>query len=201
MVVIGLGLGTVGTDINTGSYRFNFGTLERADGLHLVPVAMGLFGVAEILSSVGRKHFPTVDPSTISLRSLLPTRQDVRDSIMPTLRGTGVGAIIGALPGSGATIATFMAYALEKRVAKDPSRFGKGAIEGVAAPEAANNAAVQAAFIPTLSLGIPGDALMATVNAPVAFVYRRVVDGGGVLVLVAEGIYRGDVVRFDVKLR
>jgi len=161
MVVAGLALGCVGTDLNTGWFRFTFGVLELGDGLHLVPVAMGLFGVAEILSSVGREQKFTIDPKSITLRSLVPTRQDVRDSVLPTLRGSAVGAGIGALPGSGAAIATFMAYALEKRVAKDPSRFGRGAVEGVASPEAANNAAVQAAFIPTLSLGIPGDALMA----------------------------------------
>ncbi len=92
---------------------------------------------------------------------MIPTREEVRQVVWPTLRGTAIGAGIGALPGSGATVATFMAYAVEKRVAKDPSRFGRGAIEGIAAPEAANNAAVQAAFMPTLSLGIPGDALMA----------------------------------------
>jgi TctA family transporter len=102
-----------------------------------------------------------VDPKSITLRALVPTRQDLRDSILPTLRGTAVGSAIGALPGSGAVVATFMAYALEKRVSDTPEKFGRGAIEGIAAPEAANNAAVQSAFIPTLSLGIPGDALTA----------------------------------------
>jgi TctA family transporter len=161
MVVVGLGLGMIGTDINTGTYRFTFGSLEMADGLSLVAVAMGLFGVAEILGSVNGRPAQHFNPKSVSLRSMIPSRKDMKAVVMPTLRGTAIGAVIGALPGSGATIATFMSYAVEKRVAKDPSRFGKGAIEGIAAPEAANNAAVQAAFIPTLSLGIPGDALMA----------------------------------------
>jgi TctA family transporter len=161
MVVVGVALGIVGTDINTGTSRLTFGILELSDGLNLVAVAMGLFGVAEILSSVGQGRTVVVDPTSITMRSLIPTRQDIRESIMPTLRGTAVGSAIGALPGSGAIVATFMSYALEKRVSDTPEKFGRGAIEGIAAPEAANNAAVQAAFIPTLSLGIPGDALMA----------------------------------------
>jgi TctA family transporter len=161
MVAAGVALGLVGTDINTGMSRFTFGFLEMREGFSLVAVAMGLFGIAEILASVGQSRAPMVDPKSITLRALVPTRQDVRDSILPTLRGTAVGSAIGALPGSGAVVATFMAYALEKRVSDTPEKFGRGAIEGIAAPEAANNAAVQSAFIPTLSLGIPGDALTA----------------------------------------
>jgi putative tricarboxylic transport membrane protein len=161
MVAVGLGLGLVGTDLNTGVMRFTFGRIELADGVSLVAIAMGLFGVAEILASIGRHSNKPIDAKNITFRSMIPTRQEVRQVIWPTLRGTAIGAGIGALPGSGATVATFMAYAVEKKVAKDPSRFGRGAIEGVAAPEAANNSAVQAAFVPTLSLGIPGDALMA----------------------------------------
>ena len=161
MVVIGVCLGLVGTDINTGVSRFAFGVLELSDGLNLVAVAMGLFGVAEILSSMGQEGRVAVDPKSVTLRSLIPTRQEAREAIGSTFRGTAVGSAIGALPGAGATIATFMAYALEKRVSKNPGKFGRGAIEGIAAPEAANNAAVQAAFIPTLSLGIPGDVLTA----------------------------------------
>ena len=97
----------------------------------------------------------------ITLRSMLPSRADVRQSVRPMLRGSGIGGFMGALPGTGPSIAAFMSYAVEKKVAKDPSRFGKGAIEGVTAPESANNAAAQTAFVPTLSLGIPGDAVMA----------------------------------------
>lgn len=161
MVVVGLALGTIGMDSGSGALRFTFGVLELSDGVNLVALAMGLFGVAEIISSIGADRGKPISAKDVSLRSMIPTKQDVRQSVMPTLRGTGIGALIGALPGAGATVATFMSYALEKKVAKDPSRFGKGAIEGVVAPEAANNSAVQAAFMPTLSLGIPGDALMA----------------------------------------
>lgn len=160
-VVIGLILGLVGTDVTSGTYRFTFETLELTDGLSLVAVAMGLFGIAEILSNLAHDHHPTVNTKDITLRSLLPTRDDVRRSVMPTARGSVVGSWVGAMPGTGPSIAAFLAYALEKRVAKDPARFGKGAVEGIAAPEAANNASVQAAFIPTLCIGIPGDAIMA----------------------------------------
>lgn len=160
-VVVGLTLGLVGIDVNTGQMRLTFGILELTDGVSLVALAMGLFGVAEILANVGQEHKVDIKPGSITMRSMVPTRDDIRRSVAPTLRGWGVGAWIGALPGAGPTIATFMAYAVEKKVAKDPSRFGHGAVEGIAAPESANNAAVQAAFIPTLSLGLPGDAVMA----------------------------------------
>jgi putative tricarboxylic transport membrane protein len=160
MVALGLLLGTVGTDINSGQPRFDFGVAELSDGLNLVALAMGVFGIAEVISSINRVH-PSDVKEPINLRTLTPTRQDLKDSAWPILRGTGVGSFFGALPGTGAAIASFMAYAVEKRIAKDPSRFGNGAIEGIASPEAANNAAAQTAFVPTLSLGIPGDAMMA----------------------------------------
>lgn len=161
MVTVGLGIGLVGTDLNTGTMRFTFDRLELTEGVSLVAVAMGLFGVAEILQSLGSQRPQPIETQKITFRSMMPSRKEWRAIVWPTLRGTAIGAAIGALPGSGATVATFMSYAVEKRVAKDPSRFGQGAIEGIAAPEASNNAAVQAAFVPTLSLGIPGDALMA----------------------------------------
>jgi putative tricarboxylic transport membrane protein len=161
MVAVGLALGTVGADSGSGAMRFTFGLLPLSDGISLVAIAMGLFGVAEIISSIGREQGKPIVAKDISFRSMIPSKSELKASVMPTLRGTGIGALIGALPGAGATVATFMAYAMEKKVAKDPSRFGKGAIEGIVAPEAANNSAVQAAFMPTLSLGIPGDALMA----------------------------------------
>jgi putative tricarboxylic transport membrane protein len=160
MVVLGLLLGIVGTDINTGMYRFTFGFQELSAGISLVAITTGIFGVSEIIMNVGqiRRGGNEID---ISWRAILPTRADWRDSFMPMVRGTGIGAVIGALPGSGSALATFIAYGTEKRVARDPSRFGQGAIEGVTAPEAANNAAAQTAFVPTLSLGIPGDAVVA----------------------------------------
>ena len=160
MVCFGLALGLIGTDVNSGAFRFTFGFLQLSEGLSLVAVAMGLFGVAEILSNVGGPS-GTVDRRQISFRSMLPSRAEWGRIWAPTLRGAAVGSFIGALPGTGPGIASYMAYAIEKRIARDPSRFGKGALEGLSAPEAANNASVQAAFIPTLSLGIPGDAVVA----------------------------------------
>ncbi|WP_029463354.1 tripartite tricarboxylate transporter permease [Serpentinimonas barnesii] len=160
MVVFGLLLGTVGTDVNSGVPRFDFDIPELMDAISLVALAMAIFGVAELIASINFKRDGTVK-SKITLRSMTPTGQDMKQSIMPMLRGTGIGSFLGALPGTGPTIASFMSYAVEKRIAKDPSRFGKGAIEGVTAPEASNNAAAQTAFVPTLSLGIPGDAVMA----------------------------------------
>ncbi len=160
MVVLGLVLGTVGTDVNSGVARFDFGVPELMDGINLVALAMGVFGIAEVIGSINQKREGEVKEK-ISMRTMLPTRKDWKDSVMPMLRGTGIGSFFGALPGTGASIAAFFSYAVEKKVAKDPSRFGNGAIEGITAPEAANNAASQTAFVPTLSLGIPGDAVMA----------------------------------------
>lgn len=160
MVALGLLIGTVGTDVNTGTLRFDFGVLELSDGISLVAMAMGLFGIPEIIHSLSNAHNTKVE-SKVTLRSMIPSRGEFKQTIMPMLRGSGVGGFFGALPGTGPSIASFMAYALEKKVAKEPTRFGKGAIEGVTAPEAANNAAAQTGFVPTLSLGIPGDAVMA----------------------------------------
>jgi len=160
MVVLGLLVGTIGTDVNSGQSRFDFGLHELMDGINLVALAMGIFGIAEVIASIRQTRDAKVKEK-ISFRSMLPERKDVKDSVMPMLRGTGIGSFFGALPGTGPSIASFMAYAVEKKIAKDPSRFGKGAIEGLTAPEASNNAAAQTAFVPTLSLGIPGDAVMA----------------------------------------
>jgi putative tricarboxylic transport membrane protein len=160
MVVLGLLLGTVGTDVNSGVARFDFGVPELMDGINLVALAMGVFGIAEVIGSINQKREGEVKEK-ISMRTMLPTKKEAKESVMPMLRGTGIGSFFGALPGTGASIASFFSYAVEKKVAKDPSRFGKGAIEGLTAPEAANNAASQTAFVPTLSLGIPGDAVMA----------------------------------------
>jgi putative tricarboxylic transport membrane protein len=146
MVALGLLLGTVGTDINSGQPRFDFGVAELSDGLNLVALAMGVFGIAEVISSINRVH-PSDVKEPINLRTLTPTRQDLKDSAWPILRGTGVGSFFGALPGTGAAIASFMAYAVEKRIAKDPGRFGNGAIEGIASPEAANMALMLGALI------------------------------------------------------
>lgn len=162
MVMAGLLLGLAGTDVTSGTPRYTFGLAALGDGINLVAMMMGLFGIAEVLTSLGQGGGRLlVARKSITMRSLLPTWQDVRQAAAPTLRGSAMGAVTGIMPGMGATLATFMAYAVERRVAKDPSRFGKGAIEGISAPEAANNASVQTAFIPTLALGVPGGAVMA----------------------------------------
>jgi TctA family transporter len=161
MVVAGILLGCMGSDLETGASRFTFNIPELFDGIGLVIVAMGLFGVTEVVASIRSMQAGRIDPKAISFRSMIPTRDDVRRSRYPILRGTALGSFFGALPGTGGVIASFMAYALEKKIARDPSRFGKGAVEGVVAPEAANNAADQTAFIPTLTLGIPGNVIMA----------------------------------------
>jgi len=161
MVTFGVVLGLVGLDMQSAHPRFQFGLPQLSEGLSLVAVAMGLFGVSEILVNVMRSGSDPLRVQHVTLRSLLPNRADLRVSIFPTLRGALSGSVMGILPGAGPTIASFLAYAVEKRVSKNPEKFGKGAVEGVAGPESANNAAVQSAFIPTLSLGIPGDATSA----------------------------------------
>lgn len=162
MVAFGLLLGTVGTDVNSGQQRFTHGVPTLFDGFNIVVVAMGLFGVSEIIQSI-RVQRPKKSDQGITLSSMIPTRQDMREFTAPALRGSAIGSFIGALPGAGQTIAAFMSYALEKRVSKRPEKFGTGAIEGITAPEAANNAASITAFVPTLTLGIPGSATMALI--------------------------------------
>lgn len=162
MVLVGLIAGVVGTDVNSGIARFTFNIPELQDGLSLVALAMGLFGIADILASVNRLGTgASVTGSGISMRSLRLGKGEFKKSVGSMVRGGGIGAFFGLLPGTGSALASFISYAVEKRVAKDPSRFGRGAIEGVAGPETANNSAVQTAFIPTLTLGVPGDAIMA----------------------------------------
>jgi putative tricarboxylic transport membrane protein len=161
MGTVGLLLGTVGLDPVLGAERFTFGIPKLTDGFDFVVVAMGLFGVAEVLSNIeapgSRDIFRT------ALKHLLPTRADWRRCWAPVARGSLLGFLIGVLPGGGAIISSFMAYAVEKRLSKHPEQFGRGAIEGVAAPEAANNAAATSSFIPLLTLGIPGNASIAMI--------------------------------------
>lgn len=162
MVVVGLVLGVVGTDVNTGIARFDFGIPELQDGLQIVALAMGLFGIADFLKNINRVNSENTKVlGKVSSRSLRPQKGDVRQAKGALARGTLIGAAFGVLPGTGPTIASFISYATEKKVAKDPSRFGRGAIEGIAAPEASTSSSTQTSFIPTLTLGIPGDAVMA----------------------------------------
>jgi TctA family transporter len=160
MVVLGLLLGLVGTDGNTGGARFTFGTVVLSDGIGFVPLAVGVFGLGEIIANLTS---PEKRRSLVQekITTLWPTYEDFRMAWPAVLRGTGLGSILGVLPGGGATLSAFAAYVVEKKLAKDPSRFGKGAIEGVAGPESANNAGAQTSFIPMLTLGIPGNAVMA----------------------------------------
>ncbi|ASV83121.1 tripartite tricarboxylate transporter TctA family protein [Ochrobactrum quorumnocens] len=161
MVVLGIMFGTVGADIYTGTARFSFGVLELTDAISLIALAMGIFGVSEVIASVRKVNVGDIDPESVKLKAMKPSRDDMRRSWFPMLRGSSIGAFFGTLPGTGPSVAAFMAYAVEKRVAKEPERFGKGAIEGIMAPESANNSADQTSFIPTLSLGIPGSPTMA----------------------------------------
>jgi TctA family transporter len=159
MVFLGLLLGIIGTDVNSGMARYSFGLPELTDGIGFTVVAVGLFAISEIVKNLETTTQQEV--FTKDIKHLYPTKQDLKDSGWPIVRGTVVGSFFGALPGTGPAISAFSSYMVEKKLAKDPSRFGKGAIEGVAAPEAANNAAAQTSFIPTLTLGIPGSATMA----------------------------------------
>ncbi len=160
MIIIGLLGGLVGTDVNSGIARYSFGVSELSDGIGFVSVAMGMFGFGEIISNLGQTS-ETKNIEVSKVHSLMPTWEDIKVSIGPIMRGTAIGTVFGILPGSHTVIASFSSYTLEKKLAKDPSRFGKGAIEGVAGPESANNASAQTCFIPLLTLGIPTGAVMA----------------------------------------
>jgi putative tricarboxylic transport membrane protein len=159
MIVLGLLLGLIGTDIYTGAARFTLGLLELADGLNFVALAVGVFGIAEILRNLEDEHERDVAVRHVS--GLMPSREDLRRIAAPVIRGTVLGSLLGILPGGGHVLASFAAYTVEKKVSRTPERFGKGAIEGVAGPESANNAGAQTSFIPMLTLGIPANPVMA----------------------------------------
>ena len=159
MILLGLVLGLVGTDVNSGVARYSFDIPELTDGINFVAVAMGLFGFAEIISNVEqREHRETF---TNKVTNLFPTADDFRRMLPAAARGTGLGTMLGILPGGGATLSAFAAYTLEKKLSKRSEEFGHGAIEGVAGPEAANNAGAQTSFVPLLTLGIPSNVVMA----------------------------------------
>jgi putative tricarboxylic transport membrane protein len=159
MILVGLLIGIVGTDVNSGTLRFTFDVPELSDGINIVALFMGMFGVAEIVANLELRGHREV--FTKSVKSLMPSREEMRRSVAPILRGTGLGSMLGVLPGGGSILAAFSSYMIEKKMSRHPREFGKGAIEGVAGPESANNAGAQTSFIPMLTLGIPGNAVMA----------------------------------------
>ena len=160
MILLGLLLGQINTDVISGTPRFSFDIPELTDGINFVVIAMGIFGFGEIIANLGQpaEHREVF---TKSVKGLWPTKQDFHDAWPAVLRGTTLGSVLGVLPGGGALLSSFAAYTLEKKLSKHPEKFGKGAIQGVAGPESANNAGAQTSFIPMLTLGIPPNAVMA----------------------------------------
>jgi len=179
MAVLGLIFGCIGMDPVTGTERFTFGTLTLLDGINIAPLAMGMYGIGEVLS-MAEEEEPTVFMKTsFKIRNLMPTKQDWKDSAGPIGRGTMLGFFLGLLPGGGAVLASFLSYALEKRLSKHPEKFGTGIIEGVAGPESANNSGTAAAFIPLLTLGLPFNVVTALIL--VAFMVHGVTPGPFIL--------------------
>lgn len=178
MVVLGLLLGMVGNDVYEGTPRFTMGITAFADGLNFVALAVGVFGIAEILRNLENEHDRAVVTSHVG--RLWPSRTDFRAMIAPILRGTGLGAVLGILPGGGAILASFASYTVEKRLSKNPKEFGHGAIAGVAGPESANNAGAQTSFIPLLTLGIPANPVMALMIG--AMIIQGIVPGPNVAI-------------------
>jgi len=161
MIIMGLLLGLVGTDVTSGTARFTFDLPDIAEGISFVAVAMGLFGLGEIVRNLEQDSGQSGPPRIHRVGSLMPTREEIKRMIAPILRGTALGSLLGILPGGGAMLASFASYSLEKKISSHPEEFGEGAIEGVAGPESANNAGAQTSFIPMLTLGIPSNAVMA----------------------------------------
>ena len=177
MVFLGLLLGIVGTDVQSGVARYTFRIPELYDGIDFVPIAIGVFGLSEIMRNL---DLPALERQVRHVvGSLWPTREEFGQAWPAILRGTGLGALLGVLPGGGAVLASFAAYTLEKKVAREPQRFGKGAVEGVAGPESANNAAAQTSFVPLLTLGIPSNPVMALMMG--AMVIQGIAPGTAVL--------------------
>ena len=165
MTVFGLLLGMVGSDMGTGTVRLTFGIMNLYDGIEIVALALGLFGIAEFMKSVNRTSAVESRYVNVRMRDMRPSKADVKRSVLPMIRGTLLGSLCALVPGTGPTIASFVSYAVEKKVSRTPERFGRGAIEGVACPEASTHSSVQGDFIPTMSLGIPGDSVMALILA------------------------------------
>ena len=177
MVALGILFATVGQDLYTGTPRYTFGIRELFSGINFVSVAVGMFGIAEILRNLEDEKTRTV--MVKSIKGLLLTREDLRRIVGPVLRGTGLGSALGVLPGGGHILASFASYSVEKRISKRPQEFGYGAIEGVAAPESANNAAAQTSFIPLLTLGLPAHPVMAMMVG--AFIIQGIQPGPNVI--------------------
>jgi putative tricarboxylic transport membrane protein len=177
MIFLGMLLGLVGTDVYSGYSRLDFDLRSLSDGIDFVPLALGLFGISEIVLNL--RNPETRERVTQEVGRILPSREDFRRSAMPILRGTGLGSVLGVLPGGGALLGSFTSYMVEKRLSRTPERFGNGAIEGVAGPEAANNAGAQTSFIPLLTLGIPSNAVMALMMG--AMILYGVVPGPSVI--------------------
>jgi TctA family transporter len=182
MAVLGLLLGLVGTDVFTSATRFTFGSNELRSGINFIAVSIGVFGIAEILRNL--EGGGSASRLTHRINRLLPSREDLKRSAAPILRGTVLGSVLGVLPGGGAFLSSFASYAVEKRLSKHPEEFGKGAIEGVAGPESANNAGAQTSFIPMLTLGIPSNAVMALMIG--AMVVQGILPGPRVIVTQPE---------------
>jgi len=163
MAALGLFLGMIGIDAMSGFFRFHYGVVELGDGIGIVPVAVGLFGISEILLTAGQSARPPIQRP--KLRELPPSKQELRESVAPIARGTVLGFLIGIIPGSAHIISSFVSYAVEKRLSKHPERFGRGAIAGVAGPESANNSAASGAFVPMLALGVPSGPIPAVMLA------------------------------------
>ena len=177
MVVLGLLLGLAGTDVMSGTSRFTLGIAELSDGINFVVVAMGIFGLGEVIRNL--EHTFGRDVTVAKIGSLWPTREEFRRSRMPVIRGTAIGSVLGLLPGGGALLAAFASYAIEKKISRNPEQFGHGAIEGVAGPESANNAGAQTSFIPMLTLGIPSNPIMGLMIG--AMIIQGIQPGPGVM--------------------
>ncbi len=177
MVILGLLLGLVGTDVNSGAQRYTFDLPQLADGISFVVVAMGIFGLGEIVRNL--EDEATRPLLVEKITGLWPSKEDWKRILPPILRGTAIGSVMGILPGSGSIMGSFAAYSIEKKVSKNSAQFGKGAIEGVAAPESANNAGAQTSFIPMLTLGIPSNPVMALMMG--AMIIQGIVPGPSVM--------------------
>jgi TctA family transporter len=189
MLALGFLLGSIGTDVNTGFERFTFGVPQFGDGIEFAVVAMGIFGIGETIANLERRE--ETRRFLTEVRGLMPTLAELKAMLPPALRGTALGAGLGLLPGGGPTLAAFSTYSLEKKVSKHPEEFGKGALAGVAGPEAANNAAAQASFIPMLTLGLPSNAVMALMIGAMVI---QGIQPGPEIILKQPGMFWGLIV-------